>query len=155
MYVSNVTCAKITDRLRRDLFICSLCWLSCGYIHVVPLNRSIRKVLDIWKHTVSRRRAERKDRPACRVPFLSDRPSNPHKEMQKKVLCGLFFPFVFLRGAVRKVSRLLSWAWVEGNLRRMGYRTGLCCFSPVLPYIYLWWPEKCMTTPHFEEGSGN
>ena len=105
--------------------------------------------------TVPRRRAERKDRPACRVPFLSDRPSNPHKEMQKKVLCGLFFPFVFLRGAVRKVSRLLSWAWVEGNLRRMGYRTGLCCFSPVLPYIYLWWPEKCMTTPHFEEGSGN
>ena len=105
--------------------------------------------------SVSRRRAERKDRPACRVPFLSDRPSNPHKEMQKKVLCGLFFPFVFLRGAVRKVSRLLSWAWVEGNLRRMGYRTGLCCFSPVLPYIYLWWPEKCMTTPHFEEGSGN
>ena len=105
--------------------------------------------------SVPRRRAERKDRPACRVPFLSDRPSNPHKEMQKKVLCGLFFPFVFLRGAVRKVSRLLSWAWVEGNLRRMGYRTGLCCFSPVLPYIYLWWPEKCMTTPHFEEGSGN
>ena len=39
MYVSYVTCAKITDRLRRDLFICSLCWLliplSCGYISML------------------------------------------------------------------------------------------------------------------------
>ena len=53
--------------------------------------------------SVSRREAEREDRrPACRVPSLSDRPSNPHKEKQKNFFCFVLFPFVFLEGSCGK-----------------------------------------------------
>ena len=84
----------------------------------------VMKVIN-WE-SVSRRQTEREDRrPACRVPTLSDRPSNPHKEKQKNFSVLFCFPSCFWKGAVGKESRLLSWTWVEGSLRRVGYRTGL------------------------------